>query len=94
MKTLFLILLLTISLIAEQKNQNEQPMPEFVVDAKNFGLIDAKEAYYIIGSYKYGTMKEAFAFAYEKDALEHVKKHGGSVVDYKTFIKMDVNISK
>ncbi len=89
MKTMILLFLLSISLIASQRQ-----MPKYVVDAKNYGLVESTKAFYIIGSKKYGIMKESFAFSKEKDAQDYVEKNGGSVVDYDTYIEMDINASK
>ena len=88
MKTALLIFLLALSLIASQK-ENARKIPSYIIDAKNYGLLDAKQAFFVIGSPKYGTMKENFAFVKKEDADEYVKKHGGCVVDYKTYVKMD-----
>jgi len=68
---------------------SEREIPSYIVDAKNYSLVDAKKAFFIIGSSKYGIMKENFAFSYKKDAEEYVKKRGGCVIDYKTYINMD-----
>jgi len=87
MKTLLLIFLLVLSLIASEEDARK--MPSYVIDTKSMSLIDSKKAFFIIGSRKYGTMKENFAFAKKEDAERYVKKNGGSVVDYNTYIKMD-----
>jgi hypothetical protein len=89
MKTLLLTFLMVISLIASEKEEIK-----YIVDAKNYGLVAAKEAFYVIDSHKYGTMQEYFAFAKEEDASEHVKKYGGSVVNYETYLKLKEEASK
>ena len=87
MKTLLLIFLLTLSLIASQK-EHVRKIPGYMIDEKNYGLIDSKKAFFVIGSPKYGTMKENFAFAKKEDAQEYVKKRGGCVVNYEEYINM------
>lgn len=98
MKTILLLFLLSISLIASEKEvpkkQNAKQELSYIIDAKNYGLIDAKKAFFVINSHKYGTMQDYFAFAEEKDAKEHVEKYGGSVVDYETYMKLDENSTK
>ncbi|HEY9203659.1 MAG TPA: nitrous oxide reductase accessory protein NosL [Sulfurimonas sp.] len=89
MKTLLLIFLMVISLIASEKEEIK-----YIVDAKNYGLVAAKDAFYVIDSHKYGTMQEYFAFAKEEDATDHVKKYGGKVVDYETYQKLQQEASK
>ncbi|MDQ1264404.1 MAG: hypothetical protein QG559_1405 [Campylobacterota bacterium] len=87
MKTLIFLLLIGISLIASEQKE----VPSYIIDAKNYNLIDSKKAFFIINSRKYGTMQDHFAFAKEEDAKEHVEKYGGSVVDYETYIKSQDN---
>jgi hypothetical protein len=98
MKTVLLIFLLSISLIASQKEvpktENTKKELSYIIDAKNYGLIDAKKAFFVVNSHKYGTMQDYFAFADEKDAKEYVEKNGGSVVDYETYMKLDGNGTK
>jgi len=98
MKTLLLIFLTTISLIASQEEsaqtQSTTEEIKYIVDAKNYGLVAAKDAFYVIDSHKYGTMQEYFAFAKEEDANDHVKKYGGKVVDYETYQKIKEEASK
>lgn len=98
MKAILLIFLLAISLIASEKEvtkaQNTKQELNYIIDAKNYGLIDAKKAFFVINSHKYGTMQDYFAFAEEKDAKEHVQKYGGSVINYETYMKLDENSTK
>ena len=88
MKTLLLIFLLTISLFASEGQKNIKK-PSYVVDAKHFNMIDATKAFYISGGRQHGIMKKNFAFAYEEDAKEYVKKNGGRIVDYKTNLELE-----
>lgn len=99
MKIALLIFLITLSLIASEKKDivakdSLVKNPTYIIDAKNYELIDAKKAFFVIDSHKYGTMQDSFAFANEEDAKEHVKTYGGSVVDYETYIKLDTNSTK
>ncbi|MBE0514755.1 nitrous oxide reductase accessory protein NosL [Sulfurimonas sp.] len=98
MKTILLTFLITISLVASEKEaaqtQSVKEEIKYIVDAKNYGLIAAKDAFYVIDSHKYGTMQDYFAFAKEEDANEHVKKYGGNVVDYETYKKIEEEASK
>ena len=87
MKTIIMIILITISIFASQNDARK--IPEYVIGAKSMGLIKAKDAFFIIGSRKYGIMKDTFAFSSKKNAEEYIKKTGGCVVDYNTYIKMD-----
>ncbi|MEA2091769.1 MAG: nitrous oxide reductase accessory protein NosL [Campylobacterota bacterium] len=55
-----------------------------VIDASTQKLIDAKEAFYVLGSKVKGTMSKVskLAFASKDDADKFVKKHKGRVVDF------------
>lgn len=98
MKTLLLPFLIAISLVASQQEstptQSVKEEIKYIVDAKNYGLVAAKDAFYVIDSHKYGTMQEYFAFANEEDANDHVEKYGGKVVDYETYQKLQEEASK
>ncbi len=61
-----------------------------VTDAKTQKLIDAKKAYYVVGSKVKGTMSKVskLAFANKKDAEEFQKEFGGKIVDFDTAFKM------
>jgi len=61
-----------------------------VVDASTQKLIDAQQAFYVVGSKVKGTMSKVskLAFASKDDAKEFVKKHKGKIVDFKTALKM------
>lgn len=60
-----------------------------VVDAKHQKLIDAKSAYYVIGSRAMGTMTKISKFAFESktDAQEFKKRYRGKIVDFDTALK-------
>ncbi len=61
-----------------------------VVDTNHLNFIDAKSAYYVVGSKKKGTMSmvSKYAFASEKEAKEFAKKFGGRVMDFKGALKV------
>ncbi len=91
MKTTLILFLLSISLLASQtqtdENSNTTEIPQYMVDAKTFSMINSTEAFYIIGGSKYGIMTKRVAFAKKEDAEEYAKTHGGEVVDYTTYIE-------
>jgi len=93
MKKALLIVLVALSLVSSQaaektsNNATQKTIPDYLVDAKSFGLIDAKSAFFIINSRKYGVMKDHFAFAKEEDAKEYVKINGGEVLTYEEYAK-------
>jgi len=64
-----------------------------VVDAKRGELINAKSAYYVVGSKVKGTMSmvSKIAFAKEGDAKAFQKEFGGKIVDFDTAFKMASN---
>lgn len=55
-----------------------------VVDVTTLKFIDAKKAFYVVGSSKKGTMSKTskYAFANKKDAFIFSKKYGGKVIDF------------
>lgn len=55
-----------------------------VVDITTLKFIDAKSAFYVVGSRQKGTMSRVskYAFANKKDAFVFSKKYGGKVVDF------------
>ena len=55
-----------------------------VVDVKSLKFINVKNAYYVVGSDKMGTMtnNSKYAFKDDKDAEYFVKKHGGKIVNF------------
>ncbi len=60
-----------------------------VVDTKGLKFIDAKNAFYVIGSKIAGTMtkRSKYAFANEKDAIEFKEKNGGELVTFEEAYK-------
>ncbi|OQX74440.1 MAG: hypothetical protein B6D59_02450 [Campylobacteraceae bacterium 4484_4] len=61
-----------------------------VVDVPSLKMIDAKKAWYVIGSNVKGTMTQnsKYAFAEKSDAEAFAKEHGGKVVDFDTALKI------
>jgi copper chaperone NosL len=66
------------------KAKKEQITQVLVVDAKTIKLIDAKKAFYVVGSKKPGTMSmtSKYAFENEDDAKEFHEKNGGKILNY------------
>jgi len=56
-----------------------------VVDVDSLKFINAKDAFYVVGSSKKGTMSKVskYAFASKKSAERFAKKNGGEVTDFK-----------
>ncbi len=71
-------------LAADYPNIKDKIKEIMVVDAKTQKLINAKNAYYVVGSKIPGTMSKVskFAFADKKDALEFQKKYGGEIMPF------------
>ena len=88
MKTLILIFLFALSLVALEK-EYVRKIPTYVIDTKSMGMINAKQAFYIIGNSKHGMMKDNFAFFAKEDAQAYISSRGGCVVDYETYVKMN-----
>jgi len=61
-----------------------------VVDVKTEKMIDAKKAYYVVGSKVQGTMAMVSKLAFEKeqDAKEFKSIYGGEIVDFKKAFEM------
>ncbi len=61
-----------------------------VIDAKTEKLINAHDAYFVVGSKINGTMskKSKLAFALENDAKNFVKQYKGKIVDFQEALKM------
>lgn len=59
------------------------------VDVKSLKFIDAKDAYYVLGSKQKGVMTKSskFAFADKTDALDFVKLYGGEIVIFEVAYK-------
>jgi ferredoxin len=55
-----------------------------VVDVKSLKFIDAKKAFYVLGSKKRGVMSKTskLAFASQADALAFITKYGGKIVSF------------
>ena len=64
----------------------------FVVDAKTEKIIDAKKAYYVIGSKVQGTMAmiSKLAFLQEDDAKEFKSTYGGEIVNFEKALEMAI----
>ena len=77
-------------LVSDWKNIAGHVKKILAVDAKSEKLIDAKKAWYVIGSSVPGTMSRTskIAFAHRKDAQLFQKIYGGRIVDFKTAFKM------
>lgn len=88
MKTILITILITISIFASGQ-QDARKIPSHVVDVIGYSLIDSKDAFFILGIKKYGMMQKSWAFSNKEDAQAYAEKHGGCIVDYATYIKMD-----
>jgi copper chaperone NosL len=66
------------------KNKHDQIKKILVVDIKSLKFIDAKKAFYVVDSEKGGTMSyvSKYAFKEKSDALEFMKKNGGSLKSF------------
>ncbi|MDY0328765.1 MAG: nitrous oxide reductase accessory protein NosL, partial [Arcobacteraceae bacterium] len=60
-----------------------------VVDVSSLKFIDAKKAYYVVGSNKSATMSaiSKYAFKEKLEAIEFAKQHGGEIVDFDTALQ-------
>ncbi len=60
-----------------------------VVDTSSLKFIDAKKAFYVLGSKKAGTMtkRSKYAFANEKDALDFIEKNSGELATFEEAYK-------
>jgi nitrous oxide reductase accessory protein NosL len=71
--------------------QNSKEVKDIkVVDNSTLKFIDAKKAFYVVGSSKPATMSKVskYAFATKKAALEFAKKYGGEVMDFKQALNL------
>ena len=61
-----------------------------VVDAKTQKLINAKDAFFVVGSKIKGTMSKVSKLAFKKkiDAKDFIKRFGGKLVDFDTALNM------
>ncbi|AXX91806.1 hypothetical protein CPU12_11395 [Malaciobacter molluscorum LMG 25693] len=64
-----------------------------VVDTKTLNLIDAKKAYYVVGSSKPGTMSmiSKYAFKDKKNATSFQKKFGGEIKTFEEALNIAIN---
>ena len=84
----------SIHCVAEENIKNNANLKDIkVVDVKSLKFIDAKDAYYVVGSKKKGTMSmvSKYAFANKSDAQEFVKKFGGNITDFNGAYKAATN---
>ena len=84
----------SIHCMVEDKELNGSALTDIkVVDNTSLKLIDAKNAFYIVGSSKPGTMSmiSKYAFAEESDAKKFAKTNGGEL---KTFDEVYAMVSK
>ncbi len=83
-------------LAADYPNIKDKIKEIMAVDAKTQKLIDAKNAYYVVGSKIPGTMSKVskFAFANKKDALEFQKKYGGEIMAFDLAFKQALSSLK
>lgn len=71
--------------LAQEISINKTELKDLqTVDAKSLKFINAKEAYYVLGSKQRGIMTKSskFAFADKNDALDFVKTNGGEIVTF------------
>lgn len=64
---------------------NKLPLENIqVVDVNSLKFIDAKKAYYVVGSNKSATMSSIskYAFKEKSEAIDFVKQYGGDIVDF------------
>ena len=81
----------SIHCLAEDKNIKKRDLDDIrVVDVTTLKFIDAKSAFYVVGSSKKGTMSmvSKYAFSKKEDALKFSQQFGGKVVDFNTALKM------
>lgn len=61
-----------------------------VIDAKNLGFIDAKSAFYVVGSKVRGTMSRTskYAFKTHDEAYEFLSQNGGKIMSFEEAYKV------
>lgn len=71
-------------LVDDMKNHHNSLKDIKVVDTNSLKLIDAKKAYYVVGSSKKGTMSKVskYAFSTLGAASKFAAKNGGEVMDF------------
>jgi len=75
----------SIHCLVEDKELNHLDLKDIkVVDVTSLKFIDAKKAYYVVGSKKKGTMSMVSKYAFKNldDAAKFAKENGGSVMDF------------
>ena len=75
----------SIHCLAEAKSIKHEHLENIkVVDTKKLNFIDAKDAYYVLGSKIRGVMTRTskFAFGTKEDALAFIAKNGGRLTDF------------
>lgn len=76
--------------LAQEMSINKTQLQDIqTVDTKSLKFINAKEAYYVLGSKIRGIMTKSskFAFADKNDALDFVKENGGKVTTFEEAYK-------
>ncbi|ABB43556.1 Polyferredoxin-like protein [Sulfurimonas denitrificans DSM 1251] len=76
--------------LAQECSINKRELKDFqAVDAKSLKFINAKEAYYVLGSKIKGIMSKSskFAFSDKTDAINFVKANGGEIVSFEDAYK-------
>ena len=79
----------SIHCLTEHKHK-ETTQNERVVNVTTLEFIEAKKAFYVVGSKKKGTMSRVskYAFANKTDAQMFIKKYGGKITSYDEAIKI------
>jgi nitrous oxide reductase accessory protein NosL len=74
----------SIHCLAQDIMQGKDVKDIKVVDTNSFQFIDAKKAFYVLGSHKKGTMSPVskYAFATKQEAEAFAKENGGDVSDF------------
>jgi len=74
----------SIHCLVETMNSGKKIDQIQVVNNENLKFIDAKDAWYVVGSSKAGTMSKIskYAFAHKEKAQEFSKKFGGDVMNF------------
>ncbi len=81
----------SIHCLAEDLNINKSPLTDLkVVDTKTLKFIDAKTAFYVVGSKKSATMSRVskYAFGKKADAETFVKRYGGKITSFDEALKV------
>ncbi len=74
----------SIHCLAQDVMQGKDVKDIKVVDTNSFQFIDAKKAFYVLGSHKKGTMSPVskYAFSTKQEAEAFAKENGGTVSDF------------